>query len=98
MESCSKRFNQRNELTLLLVSAKSNGLADIYGDIDQRITDEAIIKGYNLDDFLGTEASLVARQELHVNRIMEQARDILTEEQFKRFIAQPEWSLYGENA
>ncbi|MBD1388738.1 hypothetical protein IC617_04795 [Neiella sp. HB171785] len=89
---------QRDELTLLLVSAKSNGLADIYGSIDQTIADEALIRGQDLDDFLSTEASLVARQELLVNRIMEQARDILSEEQFARFTAQPEWDLLGENA
>ena len=81
---------QRDELTLLLVNAKSNGLENIYGSIDQSIKDEALIKGYNLDNFLGTEASLVARQELFVNRIMDQARNILNEEQFRRFVAQPE--------
>lgn len=90
--------SQRDELSLLLVRAKSNGLSDIYGDINQELVDEALLRGQEPEAFLQTESALHARQALMVNRVMEQARDILSHDQFRRFVSQSEWDLLGENA
>lgn len=91
-------IEQQRELTLLLVRAKSKGLTDIYGSINQALEDEAHLGGQSVDEFLNSENSAYVRQRIMAERVIEQAREILTVEQLDAFIKQPEWDYLADNA
>lgn len=91
-------IEQQRELTLLLVRAKSKGLTDIYGSINQALEDEAHLGGQSVDEFLNSENSAYVRQRIMADRVIEQAREILTVEQLDAFMQQPEWDHLADNA